>query len=123
MSPTTTDHEKIVPAILDLTDSIITLLNTTSHRETSTNHTMTQLRTLLIRERKTVQRQNNLISNLRTRLSDAEEQLCAVQQSLKSVGVCSVKIEEGEEKEMMQMNEIKGFEQTRQEVSFLCVEM
>ena len=34
-----------------------------------------------------------------------------------------MKVEDGEQEELVQMNEIKGFEQTRQEVSFLCVEM
>jgi len=119
MFPTNHDYKKVVPAILDLTDSIIALLNATSNRSTHTNHTISSLRTLLLRERKTVQRQNCVINDLRAKLSGVEAQLCAVQQSLMRSSVeQKVKVEEEEEEEkgeLVQLVEIE--ERPREEVS------
>jgi len=120
MFPTDHDYKKVVPAILDLTDSIIALLNATSNRSFHTNHTITSLRTLLLRERKTVQRQSCIIADLRAKLSGVEAQLCAVQQSLVRSSVeQKVKVEEEEEEkgELEQMVEIEG--RPREEVSFI----
>lgn len=98
MSPTI-DYEKVVPAMLELTDSIIRLLNATSHREGCSKQTITALRTLIVRERKTIQRQNTIIVDLRKRLVDVEEQLVAVHQGLKSsTSATSDSSEDGDEK-------------------------
>jgi uncharacterized coiled-coil protein SlyX len=121
MSPTI-EYEKVVPAMLDLTDSIIRLLNATSHREGCSKHTITALRTLIIRERKTIQRQNTIITDLRSKLSDVEEQLMAVQQSFKnSTFIRNIKEEDGDEKvNFLQMAELKRLDESpRQEVSGL----
>ena len=106
--------------MLDLTDSIIRLLNATSHREGCTKHTITALRTLIIRERKTIQRQNTIITDLRTKLSDVEEQLVAVQQNFRnSCDGTRVKMEDEDVKvEMLHMAELQRLDQSpRQEVN------
>ncbi|KAG9532003.1 hypothetical protein KCU93_g1533, partial [Aureobasidium melanogenum] len=96
---TTIDYEKVVPAMLELTDSIIRLLNATSHREGCSKQTITALSTLIVRERKTIQRQSSIIVDLRKRLSDVEEQLVAVQQGLKiNADNARESFEEGDEK-------------------------
>ncbi|KAG9570542.1 hypothetical protein KCU71_g805, partial [Aureobasidium melanogenum] len=96
---TTIDYEKVVPAMLELTDSIIRLLNATSHREGCSKQTITALRTLIVRERKIIQRQNSIIVDLRKRLLDVEEQLVAVQQGLKiNADNARESFEEGDEK-------------------------
>jgi uncharacterized coiled-coil protein SlyX len=123
MSPTI-EYEKVVPAMLDLTDSIIRLLNATSHREGCSKHTMTALRTLIIRERKTIQRQSAVITDLRNKLSDVEKQLIAVQQSFKNGDSTNrVKVEDEDAKlELLDMAELQRLDESpRQEVTFLCV--
>jgi hypothetical protein len=118
--PPIIEYEKVVPAMLDLTDSIIRLLNATSHREGCSKHTITALRTLIIRERKTIQYQSTIITDLRNRLSDVEEQLMAVQQSFKnSASAHNIKVEDGDEKvEFSHMAELQRLDESpRQEVS------
>jgi uncharacterized coiled-coil protein SlyX len=118
--PPIIEYEKVVPAMLDLTDSIIRLLNATSHREGCSKHTITALRTLIIRERKTIQRQSTIIAELRNRLSDVEEQLMAVQQSFKnSASAHNIKVEDGDEKaEFSHMAELQRIDESpRHEVS------
>lgn len=124
MFPNDHEYQKVVPAILDLIDSIITLLNATSHRSTHTNQTISSLRTLLLRERKTIQRQNCIIVDLRTKLSSVEAHLCAVQQSLLRGGVeQKVKVEEEEEKlDLGQMVELQSEQRSKEEVRNLRVE-
>ncbi|KAI4850160.1 hypothetical protein E4T44_02908 [Aureobasidium sp. EXF-8845] len=112
------EYEKVVPAMLDLTDSIIRLLNATSHREGCSKHTITALRTLIIRERKTIQRQSAIITDLRNKLSDVEEQLIAVQQSFKYGDPMSrVKVEDEDAKlELLHMAELQRLDESpRQE--------
>jgi uncharacterized coiled-coil protein SlyX len=131
MSPTI-EYEKVVPAMLDLTDSIIRLLNATSHREGCSKHTITALRTLIIRERNTIQRQSAIITDLRNKLSDVEEQLLAVQQSFKyGDSMDRVKVEDEDAKlELLHMAELQRLDESpRQEVqisvcsgSFGCVD-
>jgi uncharacterized coiled-coil protein SlyX len=118
------EYEKVVPAMLELTDSIIRLLNATSHREGCSKHTISALRTLIIRERKTIQRQNTIIADLRTRLSDVEEQLTAVQQSFKSnTSTYNIKTEDADGKgELLQMAELQKLdERPREEVGSFCI--
>jgi uncharacterized coiled-coil protein SlyX len=113
------EYEKVVPAMLDLTDSIIRLLNATSHREGCNKHTITALRTLIIRERKTIQRQSAIITELRNKLSDVEEQLIAVQQSFKYGDPMNrVKVEDEDAKlELLHMAELQRLDESpRQEV-------
>jgi uncharacterized coiled-coil protein SlyX len=123
MSPTI-EYEKVVPAMLDLTDSLIRLLNANTHREGCSKHTMTALRTLIIRERKTIQRQSAVITDLRNKLSDVEKQLIAVQQSFKNGDSTNrVKVEDQDAKlELLDMAELQRLDESpRQEVTFLCV--
>jgi uncharacterized coiled-coil protein SlyX len=123
MSPTI-EYEKVVPAMLDLTDSLIRLLNANTHREGCSKHTMTALRTLIIRERKTIQRQSAVITDLRNKLSDVEKQLIAVQQSFKNGDSTNrVKVEDEDAKlELLDMAELQRLDESpRQEVTFLCV--
>jgi uncharacterized coiled-coil protein SlyX len=123
MSPTI-EYEKVVPAMLDLTDSIIRLLNATSHREGCSKHTITALRTLIIRERKTIQRQSTIIADLQNKLSGVEEQLMAVQENFKnSVSGDRIKLEDGDEKaDFLHMVGLKGLDESpRQEVGFLRI--
>jgi hypothetical protein len=123
MSPTI-EYEKVVPAMLDLTDSIIRLLNATSHREGCSKHTITALRTLIIRERKTIQRQSTIIADLQNKLSGVEEQLMAVQENFKnSVSGDRIKLEDGDEKaDFLHMAGLKGLDESpRQEVGFLRI--
>lgn len=115
------DYEKVVPAMLELTDSIIKLLNATSYREGCSKHTITALRTLIIRERKIVQRQSTTIIDLRKRLVDVEEQLVVVQQSLKFNGcVTKESSEDGDEKvDLSAIAELDRLDENpKQEVSF-----
>lgn len=123
MFPSDHDYQKVIPAILDLTDSIIKLLNVTSHRSSHTNQTISSLRTLLLRERKTVQRQNCIITDLRFKLSGVEAQLCAVQQDLMRSNVeQKIKVEEEEKMELGQMVELQREEKSGEEVSFaFCI--
>ncbi|KAI4716241.1 hypothetical protein E4T48_07548 [Aureobasidium sp. EXF-10727] len=123
MSPAI-DYEKVVPAMLELTDSIIRLLNATSHREGCSKHTISALRTLIVRERKTIQRQNTTIVNLRKRLLDVEEQLMTIQQGLKSTAsVTQCSSEDGDEKvDLSSMAELQKLDESpRQEVNSLFV--
>ncbi|KAH0292773.1 hypothetical protein M436DRAFT_78306 [Aureobasidium namibiae CBS 147.97] len=118
MFPTDHDYKEVVPAILDLTDSIIKLLHATSNRSTHTNHTISSLRTLLLRERKTVQRQNCIIADLRAKLSGVEAQLCAVQQSLTQSSVeQKVKVEEKEEEEKEELGQMDERRPREEELS------
>ncbi|KAI4849287.1 hypothetical protein E4T44_03439 [Aureobasidium sp. EXF-8845] len=112
------EYEKVVPAMLDLTDSIIRLLNATSHRESCSKHTITALRTLIIRERKTIQRQSTIINDLRNKLSDVEEQLMTVQENFKSsVPGDRIKSEDGAENaDFLHMAELQRLDKSpRQE--------
>ena len=121
MSPTV-DYEKVVPAMLELTDSIIKLLNATSHREGCSKHTITALRTLIARERKIIQRQSTTIVDLRKRLLDVEEQLVAVQQGLKSnASTTNESSEDGDEKvDLSAVAELDRLdEDPKQEVRFI----
>lgn len=120
MSPTI-DYEKVVPAMLELTDSIIKLLNATSHREGCSKHTITSLRTLLLRERKIIQRQSTTIVDLRKRLLDVEEQLVTVQQGLKSSASATLESsEDGDEKvDLSAIAELDRLDESpKQEVNF-----
>lgn len=115
------EYEKVVPAMLDLTDSIIRLLNATSHREGCSKHTITALRILIIRERRTIQRQSTIIVDLRNRLSDVENQLLAVQQSLRpDASADRIKAEDEDEDDkvdLSHMNELQRLDESpRQEV-------
>ncbi|KAI4724576.1 hypothetical protein E4T49_07711 [Aureobasidium sp. EXF-10728] len=112
------DYEKVVPAMLELTDSIIRLLNATSHREGCSKHTISALRTLIVRERKTIQQQNTTIINLRKRLLDVEEQLMTIQQGLKSTAsVTQCSSEDGDERiDLSAMAELQKLDESpRQE--------
>lgn len=127
MFPTDHDYQKVVPVILDLTDSIIKLLNATSSRSNHINHTISSLRTLLLRERRTVQRQNCIIGDLRCKLSGVEAQLCAVQQSLtlfaSNASEQRVKLEDadGEKVDLGQMVELQSDQKSREEVKLVVV--
>jgi septum formation topological specificity factor MinE len=123
---TTIDYEKVVPAMLELTDSIIRLLNATSHREGCSKQTITALRTLIVRERRTIQRQSSIIVDLRKRLLDVEEQLVAVQQGLKiNADNARESFEEGDEKvDLSVMATLDRLDESpKQEVSFSLVHL
>lgn len=108
--------------MLELTDSIIKLLNATSHREGCSKHTIIALRTLIARERKIIQRQSTTIVDLRKRLLDVEEQLVAVQQGLKSnASTSSESSEDGDEKvDLSAVAELDRLDESpNQEVSFV----
>lgn len=123
---TTIDYEKVVPAMLELTDSIIRLLNATSHREGCSKQTITALRTLIVRERRTIQRQSSIIVDLRKRLLDVEEQLVAVQQGLKiNADNARESFEEGDENvDLSVMATLDRLDESpKQEVSFSLVHL
>ncbi|THY84945.1 hypothetical protein D6C92_09079, partial [Aureobasidium pullulans] len=73
------DYEKVVPAMLELTDSIIKLLDNTSHHEIHVKSIINGLRALIIRERKTIHRQGKVIIELKKQLAEVEEQLNVLQ--------------------------------------------
>ncbi|THW62869.1 hypothetical protein D6D20_04014, partial [Aureobasidium pullulans] len=78
------DYEKVVPAMLELTDSIIKLLDNTSHREIHVKSIINGLRALIIRERKTIHRQGKVIIELKKQLAEVEEQLNVLQNRLRN---------------------------------------
>ncbi|THX15011.1 hypothetical protein D6D13_02381 [Aureobasidium pullulans] len=78
------DYEKVVPAMLELTDSIIKLLDNTSHREIHVKSIINGLRALIIRERKTIHRQGKVIIELEKQLAEVEEQLNVLQNRLRN---------------------------------------
>ncbi|KAI4743045.1 hypothetical protein E4T50_06558 [Aureobasidium sp. EXF-12298] len=76
--------------MLDLTDSIIRL----------PKHTITALDTLIIRERRTIERQSTIFVDLRDRLSDVRNQLLAVRRGSKtSISMDGIKVEDEDEDE------------------------